>query len=63
MIRHILEKYGSSDATIDLLVSELENHLSVSKDKTDKVKARRIIERIKNITEDIEIVGKNRRQL
>lgn len=28
MIRHILEKYGSSDATIDLLVSELENHLS-----------------------------------
>ena len=28
MIRHILEKYGSSDATLDLLVKELEEHLS-----------------------------------
>ena len=28
MIRHILEKYGSSDTTIDLLVSELQEHLS-----------------------------------
>ena len=47
--------------TSNLNIEELENHLSVSKDKTDKVKARRIIERIKNLTEDIEIVGKNRR--
>ena len=28
MIRHILEKYGSSDATLNLLVQELEEHLS-----------------------------------
>jgi hypothetical protein len=28
MIKHILEKYGSSDATINLLVQELEEHLS-----------------------------------
>jgi len=28
MIKHVLEKYGSSDATLDLLVSVLEQHLS-----------------------------------
>jgi hypothetical protein len=28
MIKHILEKYGSSDTTIDLLVSKLEEYLS-----------------------------------
>lgn len=28
MIKHILDKYGSSDATLDLLVSKLEEHLS-----------------------------------
>jgi len=28
MIRHILEKYGSSDSTLELLVSVLEKHLS-----------------------------------
>ena len=47
--------------TSNLTLNELENHLSVTKDNSDKVKARRIIERIKFLTEDIEIIGKNRR--
>jgi hypothetical protein len=28
MIKHIIEKYGSSEATLDLLVTVLEEHLS-----------------------------------
>jgi hypothetical protein len=28
MIKNVLEKYGSSNATLDLLVSVLEEHLS-----------------------------------
>ena len=47
--------------TSNLNIEELENNLAVTKDKSDKVKARRIIERIKMLTNDIEIIGKNRR--
>lgn len=47
--------------TSNLNIEELENNLAVTKDKEDKVKARRIIERIKMLTNDIEIIGKNRR--
>ena len=47
--------------TSNLNIEELENNLAVTKDKNDKVKARRIIERVKLLTNDIEIIGKNRR--
>ena len=47
--------------TSNLTIEELESNLAVSSQKIDKVKARRIIERIKCLTEDIEIIGKNRR--
>lgn len=47
--------------TSNLNIEELENNLAVTKDKSDKVKARRIIERVKLLTNDIEIIGKNRR--
>lgn len=47
--------------TSNLTIEELEVHLSASQNKTDKVKARRIIERIKCLTNDIEIIGKSRR--
>ncbi len=47
--------------TSNLNIDELESTLAVTKDKSDKVKARRIVERIKFLTEDIEIIGKNRR--
>ena len=47
--------------TSNLTIDELERHLSETKDNIDKVKARRIIERIKQLTDDIEIVSDNRR--
>lgn len=47
--------------TSNLTIDELEGHLSNTKTGVDKVKARRIIERIKNLTDDIELISKNRR--
>lgn len=47
--------------TSNLTIDELEQHLSITKDSEDKVKSRRIIERIKQLTFDIELVSINRR--
>jgi len=48
--------------TSNLTMKELEHHLSTTNKDIDIVKARRIIERIKQITEDIEIISINRRK-
>lgn len=47
--------------TSNLNIGELEGHLSITKGSEDLVKARRIIERIKELTEDMELVSVNRR--
>lgn len=47
--------------TSNLSIEELEVHLSESKDKIDKIKARRIIERIKFLTIDMKLISKNNR--
>lgn len=48
--------------TSNLNLSQLEEHLSMTGATVDKVKARRIIERIKYLANDIEMVGQNRRE-
>ena len=48
--------------TSNLTIDELENHLSLTKDSEDKVKSRRIVERIKQLTEDLELISVNRRK-
>lgn len=47
--------------TSNFNLNELETHLSETSSSSDKIKARRIIERIKQLTKDIELVGENRR--
>lgn len=47
--------------TSNLTIEELERNLAVSKGTEDAVKSRRIIERIKQLTEDMELISKNRR--
>lgn len=47
--------------TSNLSIDELEKHLALTKDSMDVVKARRIIERIKYLTEDIELISVSRR--
>ncbi len=47
--------------TSNLTMEQLEKHLSVSNNTVDKLKARRIIERIRNVTDQLELVSDNRR--
>jgi len=47
--------------TSNLTITELETHLSSTRSGVDKVKARRIIERIKQLTISLELTSKNRR--
>lgn len=47
--------------TSNLDLSMLEEHFSVTKDKVDSLKARRIIERINQMTDKIEMISKNLR--
>ena len=43
------------------VLEELEEHFSISKNKVDIVKARRIMERIRYLTDEIELVSDNLR--
>lgn len=47
--------------TSNLSIDELEIHLSESKDKIDKLKAKRIIERIKFLTDNLTLISENKR--
>ena len=49
--------------TSNLDINELENHLSItSTNKSEKVKAGRIIQRINQLTVDIKMIGENKRK-
>ncbi len=48
--------------TSNLTISELERTLSITKDSEDAIKSKRIIERIKYLTDDIELLGNNYRE-
>ena len=48
--------------TSNLNIEELERHLSLSNQSVDGVKARRIVERIKQLTEDMELISENKRK-
>lgn len=48
--------------TSNLTIEELESHLSQTKNGVDVIKARRIIERIKQLTVDMELISENRRK-
>ena len=61
LLQHRMNENLTTFFTSNLTIEELESHLAVSQNKTEKVKARRIIERIKYLTKDIEIIGKSRR--
>lgn len=61
ILQYRMENNLSTFITSNLNIEELENHLSIVKNNTDKVKARRIIERIKYLTIDIELISVNRR--
>ena len=48
--------------TSDLNIKELENHFITSNKDEEVIKARRIIERVKYLTDELELIGENKRK-
>ena len=61
ILQYRMQNHLPTFFTSNLTLEELETALSITSSGVDKVKARRIIERIKQLTIPMELIGKNRR--
>ena len=61
ILQYRMENHLPTFFTSNLTLEELENSLSFTQSGVDKVKARRIIERMKQLAISIELISKNRR--
>lgn len=62
ILQYRMEENLKTFFTSNLNMQELENHLSITNKDIDKVKARRIIERIKQLTEEMTLISENKRK-
>ena len=62
ILQYRMENNLTTFFTSNLNYDELESALSISKGKVDSLKATRIMERIKNLTISINLIGENRRK-
>ena len=62
LLQKRMNNYKTTFFTSNLNIEELERHLRITNYSDDEIKARRIIERIKQLTEDMELVSENRRK-
>ena len=61
ILQYRMENHLPTFFTSNLTLEELEKSLSITSSGVDKVKARRIIERVKQLTVSLELISKNRR--
>ena len=61
ILQYRMENHLPTFFTSNLTLDELEKALSITSSGVDKVKARRIVERIKQLTVYHELISKNRR--
>ena len=61
ILQYRMEEHLPTFFTSNLTIEELEMSLAATSTGVDKVKARRIIERIKQLTTNLELISKNRR--
>lgn len=61
ILQYRMQNHLATFFTSNLTLEELESSLAITSSGVDKVKARRIIERIKQLTIPMELIGKNRR--
>ena len=61
ILQHRMNNYKTTFFTSNLNIEELEEHLIISSNIDEKVKAKRIIEIVKQLTEDMELFGENKR--
>ena len=57
-----MNNYKTTFFTSNLNMEELERHLRINNFSDDEIKARRIIERVKQLTEDMELISENKRK-
>jgi len=62
VLQYRMEEKLPTFITSNLDITALEQHLSITKDGVEQVKARRIIERIKQVTNDLEMKSNNMRK-
>lgn len=62
LLQYRMDNNLSTFFTSNLSIDELEVHLSNSKNSVDQVKAKRIISRIQQLTNDLEMISKNLRK-
>lgn len=62
ILQYRMDNKKSTFFTSNLNLEELENHFILSNKTEEKIKSRRIMERIKYLTEDIELIGENKRK-
>lgn len=61
ILQYRMEENLPTFFTSNLTLEELENNLAITSSGVDKLKAKRIVERIKQLTVPIELISKNRR--
>ena len=61
ILQHRMDNNLATFITSNLPIDSLEQHLSQTKDGVELIKAKRIIERIKYLTDEIEMISKNMR--
>lgn len=62
ILQHRMNNYKTTFFTSNLNIEELETHLIISSNIDEKIKAKRIIERVKQLTSDMELIGENKRK-
>ena len=62
ILQYRMEEHLPTFFTSNLNLEELETHLSINKKGVDVVKARRIVERVKQLTENLTMVSENLRK-
>ena len=62
ILQHRMNNYKTTFFTSNLTIEELEQHLIISSNIDEKVNARRIIERVKQLTTDMELISENKRK-
>ncbi len=62
ILQYRMQSHLPTFFTSNLNINELEEHLSIANKNIDKVKSRRIIERIKYLTNQLEMISENKRK-
>lgn len=62
ILQYRMDNKLSTFFTSNLSIKELENHFTINKSSAEQIKARRIIERIKQLTDKEDLISENRRK-